>query len=90
MFISEDAVKAGQVRVEDVLLQYSDEQIQEMREEVIKIVPHLVYKDPRYKSEDWKDAFDVAVNGVLNRKGNILRSIDKTKTEEYMIYQLSK
>jgi xyloglucan galactosyltransferase MUR3 len=66
VFISEDTVKAGQVLVEDVLLQYSEEQIQLMREEVIKTIPHLVYKDPRYKSEDLEDAFDVAVDRVLN------------------------
>ena len=38
-----------------------------MREEVIKLVPRLVYADPRYKLETVKDAFDVAMNGVLER-----------------------
>jgi xyloglucan galactosyltransferase MUR3 len=76
VFISEDAVKAGQVLVEDVLLTYSDDQIRDMREEVIKSIPRLIYKDPRFKSEDLKDAFDVAVDGVLDR----IREIHEKKS----------
>jgi xyloglucan galactosyltransferase MUR3 len=84
VFISEeDVVNAGQVHVEDVLLQYSEKQIQLMREEVIKTIPHLVYNDQRYNSEDLKDAFDVAVDGVLDTiREKMLRGnhIDEIKT----------
>ncbi|KAJ3684108.1 hypothetical protein LUZ61_013272 [Rhynchospora tenuis] len=67
VYIWEDEVNAGQVRPEDVLLQYGDEKIREMREEVIRMIPTLIYKDPRNSSENFMDAFDVAVNGVLQR-----------------------
>ncbi|KAJ4772242.1 Exostosin family protein [Rhynchospora pubera] len=67
VYIWEDEVKTGRVRPEDVLLRYSDEKVREMREAVIKMIPTLIYKDPRYTSEKFIDAFDVAVNGVLQR-----------------------
>jgi hypothetical protein len=50
-----------------------------MREEVIKLVPRLVYADPRYKLETVKDAFDVAVDGVLER----IAETEESKTGSY-------
>ncbi|KAF3326460.1 xyloglucan galactosyltransferase KATAMARI1 [Carex littledalei] len=67
VYIPEKAVLEGTVRIEDVLLGYSDEQINEMRENILAMIPTLVYKDPRNKSDDIRDAFDVTVDGVLRR-----------------------
>ncbi|KAJ3680785.1 hypothetical protein LUZ60_015274 [Juncus effusus] len=60
-------VQERRVNIQDVLLGYSEEQVREMREEVIRMIPRLVYKDPRNKSESFQDAFDVAVDGVIKR-----------------------
>jgi hypothetical protein len=38
-----------------------------MQEEVVRIMPGLVYADPRYTLETVKDAFDLAVEGVLQK-----------------------
>ncbi|KAJ3680801.1 hypothetical protein LUZ60_015290 [Juncus effusus] len=65
VYIPEKAVVEGRVNVEDVLLGYSSEQIREMREEVIKLIPTLIYNDPRQNSNGLRDAFDVAVDGVI-------------------------
>jgi xyloglucan galactosyltransferase MUR3 len=65
VYIPEKAVREGTVRIEDVLLGYSDEQIRDLREKVIAMIPTLVYKDPTTESDGFRDAFDVAVDGVL-------------------------
>ncbi|XP_078181443.1 xyloglucan galactosyltransferase KATAMARI1 homolog [Carex rostrata] len=70
VYIPEKAIRQGTLRIEDVLLGYSDEQILEMRENVLALIPALVYKDPSTKSDDLRDAFDVAVDGVLRRIHN--------------------
>ncbi|KAJ3680784.1 hypothetical protein LUZ60_015273 [Juncus effusus] len=67
VYVPEDALKEGRVNIQDVLLGYSEEQVREMREEVIRMIPRLVYKDPRNKSESFQDAFDIAVDGVIKR-----------------------
>jgi hypothetical protein len=38
-----------------------------MREELVRVVPRLVYADPRYRLETVKDEFDVAVEGVIEK-----------------------
>ncbi|KAJ3680783.1 hypothetical protein LUZ60_015272 [Juncus effusus] len=67
VYIPEDAVREGRVKIQDVLLGYSEEQIREMREEVIRMIPTVTFNDPRYKLESVRDAFDVAIDGVLER-----------------------
>lgn len=67
MFISEEEVREGKVSIEEVLLKYSKEQVNEMRENVISMIPRIVYKDPRYEVESVRDAFDIAIDGVIER-----------------------
>ncbi|XP_062205886.1 xyloglucan galactosyltransferase KATAMARI1 homolog [Phragmites australis] len=67
VFIPEDGVRSGNVSIEAELRKIPPAVVEKMREEVIKLVPRLVYADPRYKLETLKDAFDVAVDGVLER-----------------------
>ncbi|XP_066315139.1 xyloglucan galactosyltransferase KATAMARI1 homolog [Miscanthus floridulus] len=67
VFISAEDVRSGNVSVEAELRKIPPAAIEKMREEVIKLVPRLLYADPRYKLETVKDAFDLAVDGVLER-----------------------
>ncbi|XP_025797610.1 xyloglucan galactosyltransferase KATAMARI1 homolog [Panicum hallii] len=67
VFIPAESVRTGNVSVEAELRKIPAAAIEKMREEVIKLVPRLVYADPRYKLETVKDAFDVAMDGVLER-----------------------
>lgn len=67
VYIPEDEVLKGAVNIQDVLLQYTVEQIKEMREELIKMIPTLVYNNPRYKVQGVRDAFDVTVDRVIQR-----------------------
>jgi hypothetical protein len=38
-----------------------------MREEVIEMIPRLLYADPRSRLESVRDAFDVAVDGIIGK-----------------------
>ncbi|KAJ3683952.1 hypothetical protein LUZ61_013116 [Rhynchospora tenuis] len=67
LFIPEDEVREGKVSIEEVLSKYSEEQVREMRENVVRMIPKIVYKDPRYELEGYRDAFDVAIDGVIER-----------------------
>lgn len=67
VFIPEADVRDGRVRIEDELLGFSKDEILEMREEVIRLIPGVLYADPASKSETMDDAFDIAVGGVLER-----------------------
>ncbi|XP_020580726.1 xyloglucan galactosyltransferase KATAMARI1 homolog [Phalaenopsis equestris] len=67
VFIAEKEVREGKVKVEDVLVRFGKERVRAMREEVVRLIPRLVYGDPRGKMESVKDAFDVTVEGVIQR-----------------------
>lgn len=75
VFISEDEVRDGKVNIESVLQQFSQEQIRAMQEEVIKLIPKVIYADPRSKLETIEDAFDIAVKGVLERVDKVRNDI---------------
>lgn len=67
VYIPEDTVRNGTVKIEDVLVSYSAEQIEAMRNEIINMIPKFVYADPRYKVEGIRDAFDISVDSVIER-----------------------
>ncbi|CAN8285483.1 unnamed protein product [Cochlearia groenlandica] len=51
-----------------------------MREEVIKLIPRLMYFNPEGKKGDmgrFEDAFDIAVEGVLKRVEGLRKKIEK-------------
>ncbi|KAM7507149.1 hypothetical protein LguiA_017602 [Lonicera macranthoides] len=53
--------------IKGVLERYSGEEVRRMREKVVEIIPKIVYAKPSEGLESIKDAFDVAVEGVLKR-----------------------
>ncbi|KAL6839338.1 hypothetical protein ACP4OV_030835 [Aristida adscensionis] len=71
VLIPDDGVRSRNVSVEAELRKIPPAAVERMREEVIKLLPRLVYADPRYKLETLKDAVDVAVDGVLERVAKI-------------------
>ncbi|CAM0878947.1 unnamed protein product [Alopecurus aequalis] len=84
VYIPEDSVRAGNVSIEERLRRIPPAAVREMQEEVVRLVPRLVYADPRYKLETVKDAFDVAVEGMLQKvaetrsSGEFLGGSDQT------------
>uniref|UniRef100_A0ACD5Y0K8 Uncharacterized protein n=1 Tax=Avena sativa TaxID=4498 RepID=A0ACD5Y0K8_AVESA len=68
VFVPEDSVRNGTVRVEDVLRRISAREVATMREQLVRMIPRIVYRDPRAKAgHGLKDAVDVAVDGVIAR-----------------------
>ncbi|CAD6212803.1 unnamed protein product [Miscanthus lutarioriparius] len=55
------------VSIEETLGKIPPAAVKAMREEVIRLIPSLVYADPRSTRVDFKDAFDIAVDVVLDR-----------------------
>ncbi|EEF51495.1 xyloglucan galactosyltransferase XLT2 [Ricinus communis] len=66
VFIHRDEVKNG-TSVRKVLESYSKEEVRKMREKVIEYIPKFVYARPNEGLGSIKDAFDVAIDGVLRR-----------------------
>ncbi|CAM0906878.1 unnamed protein product [Alopecurus aequalis] len=67
VFIPQDGVRAGNVSIEETLRAIPPAVVREMQEEVVRLVPRLVYADPRYTLETMKDAFDATLEGVLHK-----------------------
>ncbi|PRQ38394.1 putative exostosin [Rosa chinensis] len=60
--------------IEKILLEISKDMEFAMREQVISLIPKLVYGDPRSRLET-KDAFDIAVNKILERIENVRKVV---------------
>ncbi|KAF5738492.1 putative Xyloglucan galactosyltransferase KATAMARI1 [Tripterygium wilfordii] len=55
------------------------ERVLGMREQVINLIPRVVYADPISRLERFEDAFDVAVGGILDRIESVRRTIREGK-----------
>ncbi|KAL6978743.1 Xyloglucan galactosyltransferase mur3 [Sarracenia purpurea var. burkii] len=89
VFIPEDNIRKRNVSIEQKLSQISPEQVKIMREEVIGLIPRLIYADPRSKLETHKDAFDLAVQAVIEKVTKLRRDIIDGRTDDDFIEELS-
>ncbi|CAO2200715.1 unnamed protein product [Urochloa humidicola] len=71
VYIPGDDVRRCNVSIEAVLRSIPPDTVERMREEVIKLIPRLLYADPRARLETIKDAVDVAVEAVLHTVARI-------------------
>jgi hypothetical protein len=67
VFIHHGDVVSQNVSIEEVLRKIPSTKVAQMREEVIRLIPTLLYRDPVAKQVAFKDAFDVAVERVVDR-----------------------
>uniref|UniRef100_A0ACD5TMI1 Uncharacterized protein n=1 Tax=Avena sativa TaxID=4498 RepID=A0ACD5TMI1_AVESA len=67
VLIPHAGLTAGNVSIEETLSKISPEELRRMREEVIGLIPTVVYADPRSRRVGFRDAFDVAVEAVIDR-----------------------
>ncbi|XP_059660186.1 xyloglucan galactosyltransferase MUR3-like [Cornus florida] len=89
VFISENDIRKRNVSIEQRLRQISPEQVKIMREEVISLIPRLIYADPHSKLETLKDAFDVSVQSVIDRVTKLRRDIIEGHTNSNFIEVVS-
>ncbi|CAN7051402.1 hypothetical protein IGI04_027250 [Brassica rapa subsp. trilocularis] len=84
VFIPEKNVKEGKASIEKVLSRIPRGKVVAMREEVVKLIPRLMYFNPSGKRGDagrFEDAFDVAVDGVLQRVEGLRKRIEEGNEE---------
>ncbi|MCO5563606.1 hypothetical protein L7F22_017253 [Adiantum nelumboides] len=81
VFIQEEDVRAGNLSIEDILLKLSQTEIQSMREEVIRLIPGLVYNDPRHRLTKFKDAFDLTVQALIKKVTSLRVRITEGKDD---------
>ncbi|KAL5990224.1 Xyloglucan galactosyltransferase mur3 [Asimina triloba] len=75
VFIPEDDIRKRNLSIEERLGRISSEEVKTMREVAIGLIPRLVYADPRSKLETLRDAFDVAVQAVIDKVTNLRKDI---------------
>ncbi|VFQ98839.1 unnamed protein product [Cuscuta campestris] len=85
VLIPEDDVKENKANIEKILSQISKSRVAEMREEVIRMIPKVVYADPREKMEKIKDAFDLAIEGVLDKVGKVRKEMSEGKKKDWSV-----
>ncbi|XP_066323756.1 xyloglucan galactosyltransferase KATAMARI1 homolog [Miscanthus floridulus] len=71
VFIPDADVRRRNVSIEAVLRAIPPATVERMREEVIMLIPTLLYADSRSKLETIKDAVDVAIDGILDTVARI-------------------
>ncbi|XP_057964444.1 xyloglucan galactosyltransferase MUR3 [Malania oleifera] len=89
VFIPEDDIRKRNVSIENRLTQLSAEQVNSMREDVINLIPRLIYADPRSKLETLKDAFDVSVQAVIDKVTKLRRDIIEGRTDDNFVEENS-
>ncbi|XP_062017438.1 probable xyloglucan galactosyltransferase GT11 [Rosa rugosa] len=83
VLISQFDVKNKTVSIERVLSGISSQEIVKMREEVIRLIPRVVYADPSNKLKTHDDAFDISVKGVLERVDTIGKDMREGKNTSF-------
>ncbi|CAH9129147.1 unnamed protein product [Cuscuta epithymum] len=81
VLIPENDVRENKVSIERILSEIPKSRVAEMREEVIRLIPRVVYADPGGRLERFKDAFDLTVEGVINRVGKLRKEMKEGKGE---------
>ena len=75
VFIPRSDVKEKRVLISERLLAVSKDEVLEMREEVIRLIPRIVYGDWSSSTRKFEDAFDIAVKGLLGRVEKVRKKI---------------
>nr|XP_043637193.1 xyloglucan galactosyltransferase MUR3-like [Erigeron canadensis] len=88
VFIPENDIRRN-ISLEQRLSQIDPEKIKRMREEVINLIPRLIYADPRSKLETIKDAFDVSVDAIIDKVSKTRQDMIDGHTNDDFIEELS-
>ncbi|KAL7219742.1 hypothetical protein ACSBR2_012746 [Camellia fascicularis] len=83
VFIPEDEVKDGRVNIEKTLSCISEEEVAAMSEEVVRLIPRIIYANPMSRLETLEDAFDIAIEGALDRVEKIRQEVEGGKSTKF-------
>ncbi|KAK3003706.1 hypothetical protein RJ639_018261 [Escallonia herrerae] len=79
VFIPEQFVLDGKADIENILHGISKERVTAMSHRVIKLIPRIIYADPRSRLDSLEDAFDIAVKKILQNVNKIPREENEGK-----------
>ncbi|XP_065861560.1 probable xyloglucan galactosyltransferase GT14 [Euphorbia lathyris] len=79
VFISVKDVKEWKDGINKTLGSIGEDRVLAMREEVISLIPRIMYADPRSRLDKTEDAFDLALNGILQRVDQFRKLIREGK-----------
>ncbi|KAJ4844637.1 putative xyloglucan galactosyltransferase gt11 [Turnera subulata] len=79
VFIPSDRIKGGRASIERILSRIPKAKVLAMKEEVIRMIPGVVYADPASYLETLEDAFDLSIEGVLERVEKVRSDIKEGK-----------
>ncbi|XP_031120818.1 probable xyloglucan galactosyltransferase GT11 [Ipomoea triloba] len=82
VLIPEDDVKENKVSIERVLARIPRRRVAAMREQVIRLIPKVIYANPRGRLKRVEDAFDLAVKGVIGRVERLRNKEEKEFDEQ--------
>lgn len=87
IFINMEGEKRGKVIINETLLGVTKDDLFALREEVIKLIPNVVYADPRFNSsKSIEDAFNVTMKGVLERTEKIRKALKEGKDPNTTVF----
>ncbi|KAJ6792537.1 xyloglucan galactosyltransferase KATAMARI1-like protein [Iris pallida] len=89
VFIPEDDIGKKGASIEERLKQIPSDVVKAMREEVISLIPRLIYADPRSKLETLKDAFDVSVQAIIDKVTKLRKEIIEDREDKDFIEENS-
>uniref|UniRef100_A0A0E0BBC5 Exostosin GT47 domain-containing protein n=1 Tax=Oryza glumipatula TaxID=40148 RepID=A0A0E0BBC5_9ORYZ len=81
VYISEDDVRRN-ASIEERLRRIAPAAVERMRETVISLIPTVVYAQPSSRLDTMKDAFDVAVDAIVDKVTRLRRDIVDGRGEE--------
>lgn len=82
VLIPKDDVVFGDLKIGQILGNFSRQEIFRMRENVISLIPNVIYRNPEAAAADeFRDAFDIAIDGVLQRVKNKNKSNPQTHSQ---------
>ncbi|KAK7295643.1 hypothetical protein RJT34_18554 [Clitoria ternatea] len=75
VYITDRDVTEKKVMINETLSKVSKREVLAMREEVIRLIPRIIYRNPSSRLETVEDAFEIAVKGILGRIEAVRREI---------------
>ena len=83
VFIPGNSVRNGNVSIEKILNRIPRHEVVAMREEVIRLIPKVIYANPKSRLETLEDAFDIAVKSVLERVETVRRDLKEGRSSSF-------
>lgn len=76
VYIPANDIKHRRVSINETLSRFSEDQVVAMRKEVVKLIPKVIYGDPKSGIED---AFEIAVKGIIKRVEKVKKDVKEGK-----------